>query len=229
MRKYLPVIIILAVLAIAVGAGLYLLRPASTSEQAPVAPAGKPVAANPIAAAPGAVPPHSIGSEGAPVTIEEFGDFQCPPCATFHPVLKQIKSAYGPRVRVIFREFPLLPAHQHALSAARAAEAAGLQGKFWEMHDLIYENQRSWHESKDARPIFEEYAGRLGLNLDRFRKDVTSDLVQQRIFLDGKRGHSLGVKGTPTVFLNGRELPVESLAPDRLRARIDAELAATEK
>jgi len=229
MRKYLPVIIILGVLGIAVATGLYLLQPARTSEPSPAAPPGKPIAANPIAAAPGAVPPHSIGSEGAPVTIEEFGDFQCPPCATFHPILKQIKTEYGPRLRVIFREFPLLPAHQHALAAARAAEAAGLQGKFWEMHDLIYENQRIWHESKDARPIFEEYAGKLGLNLERFRKDVTSDLVQQRIFLDGKRAHSLGVKGTPTVFLNGRELPFESLAPDRLRARIDAELAATGK
>lgn len=229
MRKYLPVIIILGVLGIAVATGFYLLQPARTSEPSPGAPAGKPITANPIAAAPGAVPPHSIGSDGAPVTIEEFGDFQCPPCATFHPILKQIKSEYGPRVRVIFREFPLLPAHQHALEAARAAEAAGLQGKFWEMHDLIYENQRIWHESKDARPIFEEYAGKLGVNLERFRKDVTSDMVQQRIFLDGKRGHSLGVKGTPTVFLNGRELPFESLAPDRLRARIDAELAAKGK
>lgn len=227
MKKYLPIVIILGVLGVALAAGVYLLRPARTSEPLPSQP-GKPAAVNPVAAAPGAVPPHSLGPEGAAVTIEEFGDFQCPPCATFHPILKSIKTEYGPRVRVIFREFPL-PTHQHALDAARSAEAAGLQGKFWEMHDLLYENQRIWNESKDAGPIFEGYAKQLNLNLDRFRKDVNSDLVQQRIFLDGKRGQSLGVKGTPTVFLNGREVPFESLAPDRLRARINAELAALGK
>jgi protein-disulfide isomerase len=229
MKKYLPIIIILGVLGVAIAAGLYLLQPAGTSEPLPPSQPSKPAAVNPTTASPGAVPAHSIGLEGAPVTIEEFGDFECPPCATFHPVLKSIKTEYGPRIRVIFREFPLVPTHQHALAAARAAEAAGLQGKFWEMHDLLYENQRIWHESKDSRPIFEDYARQLGLNLERFRKDVASDLVQQRIFLDGKRGHSLGVKGTPTVFLNGRELPFESLAPDRLRGLINAELATTGK
>ena len=139
-----------------------------------------------------------------------------------HPVLKTMEKEFLPRIRVIFREFPLVPTHPHALNAARAAEAAGLQGKFWEMHDLLYENQKLWHEDFDARPTFEVYAKRLGLDLERFKRDVSSQVVEQRIFLDGKRAHELGVKGTPTVFLNGRELPFESLAPEKLRAQINA-------
>jgi protein-disulfide isomerase len=128
-------------------------------------------------------------------------------------------------VRIIFREFPLVPAHQHALAAARAAEAAGLQGKFWQMHGMIYENQKVWHVAFDVRPIFEGYARQLGLNVERFKTDISGPVVERRIFLDGKRAHALGVSGTPTVFLNGRELPYESLPADRMRLLIDAELA----
>jgi protein-disulfide isomerase len=94
------------------------------------------------------------------------------------------------------------------------------------MHDLIYENQKDWHEAFDVRPIFEGYATKISLDLERYRRDITSPAVEQRIFLDGKRGHSLGVQGTPTVFLNGREVPFESLAPEKLRVLINTELAA---
>jgi protein-disulfide isomerase len=128
-------------------------------------------------------------------------------------------------LRIIFREFPLVPAHVHALAAARAAEAAGLQGKFWEMHDMIYEHQKDWHEAFDVRPIFEGYAKTIGLDMDQFQRDNTSEAVERRIFLDGKRGHSLGVQGTPTVFMNGREVPFQSLQQDELRKLINAELA----
>jgi len=136
---------------------------------------------------------------------------------------------FGPRLQVIFREFPLVPTHPHALAAARAAEAAGLQRKFWEMHDLLYENQKAWHDAFDVRPIFESYATRIGLDLEQFRKDNTNEIVERRIFLDGKRAHALGVKGTPTVFLNGREVPFESLAPEKLRVLINVELAGAQK
>jgi protein-disulfide isomerase len=131
---------------------------------------------------------------------------------------------FGDQLRITFREFPLVPTHQHALAAASAAEAAGLQGKFWEMHDLIYENQKSWHEAFDIRPIFEGYAKQIGLNIERYKVDVNSSAVAERIFQDGKRGHSLGVKGTPTVFLNGREVPFESLPAEKLRVLIRHEL-----
>ena len=144
-----------------------------------------------------------------------------------HPILKSLEAEFGPtKLRLIFREFPLVPTHAHALAAARAAEAAGLQGKFWEMHDMLYEHQKDWHESFDVRPIFEGYATQVGLNVEQFRRDNTSEVVERRIFLDGKRAHSLSVTGTPTVFMNGREIPFESLAPDKLKALIKAELAA---
>ncbi len=119
-----------------------------------------------------------------------------------------------------------MPNHPHALAAARAAEAAGLQGKFWEMHHMIYENQETWHEAFDTRDIFEGYATKIGLDLNQFRQDLTGEIVERRIFLDGKRAHSLGVKGTPTVFLNGREVPFESLPAEKLKPLIEAELAA---
>jgi protein-disulfide isomerase len=138
-----------------------------------------------------------------------------------------MEAEYGPtKLRIIFREFPLVPAHVHALAAARAAEAAGLQGRFWEMHDMIYETQPAWHEAFDVRPIFEGYATKIGLNLEQFRKDLTGEIVERRIFLDGKRAHSLGVSGTPTVFLNGREVPFQSLAPEKLKGLINNELTA---
>jgi protein-disulfide isomerase len=160
------------------------------------------------------------------VTLEEFGDFQCPPCGLFHPVLKTMEKEFGPRLRVVFREYPLVPTHAHALSAARAAEAAGLQNKFWEMHDMLFETQKAWEDAENVQPIFEGYATKIGLDLAKFRRDSKSEAVEQRIFLDGKRARDLGVQGTPTVFLNGREVPFESLAPVRLRVLINNEIAA---
>ncbi len=243
MKRYLPLILILGVLVTAVAAFWYMtgtstdstasVPTTSTTNPSSVSAsvnAGNVPAASPVVkGVPGAEPPHAVGPADAPVTLEEFGDFECPPCKLLHPVLQTMEREYGDRLRVIFREFPLVPTHPHALNAARAAEAAGLQGKFWEMHGLLYDNQKTWHEAVDARPIFEAYAAKIGLNLARYRSDLNSQVVERRIFLDGKRAHSLGVKGTPTVFLNGREVPFPSLEPDKLRALINAELAALSK
>jgi protein-disulfide isomerase len=160
------------------------------------------------------------------VQIEEFGDFQCPPCGLFHPILKEMKKEFGDQLRVTFREFPLSALHKHAIAAASAAEAAGMQGKFWEMHALLFENQQAWHEQEDARPIFEAYAKQIGLDIDRYRRDMNGQAVADRITEDGKRGHALGVKGTPTVYLNGVEVPFESLPADKLRVLIQARLKA---
>jgi len=235
MRKFLPLLIILAVLGIALGAGWYLTRP----KVAPPAPPATPQASGNVPATsvsptparlnvaqPGAEPPHSVGPVNAPVTLEEFGDFQCPPCGLLHPVLKEMEKEFGSQLRVIFRHFPLAQAHPHAIPAARAAEAAGMQGKFWEMHDLIFENQQTWKTAFDARPTFEGYAVKLGLDIGKFRRDITSTAVDQRIALDGRRANALGVTGTPTVFMNGREIPFEALPPERLRPLIQAELRA---
>ena len=145
----------------------------------------------------------------------------------FHPILEQMHEEFGDKLHIIFREFPLVPTHKHALTAASAAEAAGLQGKFWPMHDLIYEHQAEWKKEFNVRPIFEGYAKQIGLDVERYKRDMDSDLVAQRIFQDGKRGHSLGVKGTPTVFINGRELPFENFPAERLRVVIQNELRSS--
>ena len=228
MKRILPILIILVVLGGAAAATAWYVKKSNPPVPAIPSAAGATANAQPASdtSAPsgakeaGAVPPHAQGPENAPVTLEEFGDFQCPPCGMLHPVLKQMEGEFGPKLRIIFREFPLVPTHEHALAAARAAEAAGLQGKFWEMHDILYENQKAWHDVFDIRPVFEGYATKIGLDLDRYRRDLSSNTVEQRIFLDGKRGHALNVSGTPTVFLNGKEIPFESLAPDKLRVLI---------
>ena len=229
MRKLLPLIIILAVLGVALGAGWYLTRskdnpPRVTNRSA--VPAASPTATPIVVSQPGAQPPHAIGPIDAPVTLEEFADFQCPPCGLLHPVLKTMEKEFGSQLRVVFRHFPLAQTHPHAVSAARATEAAGLQGKFWEMHDMIFENQRTWHPAFDARPIFEGYAVKLGLDIPKYQRDLTGSVVEQRIALDGRRAAALGVNGTPTVFMNGREVPFASLPPEKLRPLIQAELKA---
>jgi formate-nitrite transporter family protein len=232
MKRLLPFLIILAVLGVALGSAWYMRRAANApaggagagnSSSAPGASARPTVSA---ITAPGAVPPHMKGPPTASVTIEEFGDFECPPCALLHPILKTLENEFGDRMRIIFREYPLVPNHQHALYAASAAEAAALQGKFWEMHAKLYENQKTWHEAFDVRPIFDDYAKQIGLDLERFKRDVNSDSVARRITEDGKRGRSLNVKGTPTVFMNGREVPFETIMDaGRFRNAITAELS----
>ena len=238
MKRTLPFIIIIVVLLVAVGAGWFLTRPptptttivpASGSPASSTSSSNAPAAPAPLAGVPGAEPAHTLGAPDARVKLEEFGDFQCPPCAMFHPVLKQMHQEFGDRIFITFRNYPLVPPHNNAVPAASAAEAAGLQGKakFWEMHALIYEHQNDWKNLPDTRPLFETYAKQIGLDVERFKRDMAGEQVAQRIFLDGKRGRSLGVRGTPTVFMNGRELPFETvIAADKFRGAIQNELNA---
>jgi len=232
MKRILPFLIIIAVLGIALGSVWYLTKPGATSPvpgAPPPASSGsqQPASAGQLGPArtgvAGAEPANTKGKADAPVHIEEFGDFECPPCGAFHPILEQMEQEFGDKLRVTFRNYPL-PNHQHALRAASSAEAAGLQGKFWEMHKLIYEHQNEWKDQFDVRPIFEGYAKQIGLNIERFNRDVGSPTVQQRILQDGKRATSVGVKATPTVFINGREVPFTHLPADKLRVLIQQEL-----
>jgi protein-disulfide isomerase len=231
MKRLLPFIIILGVLGVALGSAWYMTRQnrGSGGGRREVTPPTPSPTLTPVRAGiPGADPPHTLGKADAPVKIEEFGDFECPPCGLFHPILKQMHQEFGDQLFITFREFPLAN-HQHAIPAASAAEAAGMQGKFWEMHALIFEHQNEWKVAFDVRPIFEGYAKQIGLDVERYKRDVNSDRVEQRIFLDGKRGHSMGVNSTPTVFLNGREVPFQSLPADTLRVLIENELRAAGK
>ena len=157
----------------------------------------------------------------SPVVLEEYGDYQCPPCGMLYPILEQIEHEYGDQVRVVFRHFPLTKIHKHAMMAAQAAEAARNQGKFWEMHERLYRNQNAWKDLPDGRPTFIGYARELGLNVERFSREIDSPEVQQRISSDMQRGSGVGVTGTPTVFIEGQMLRHDATTPDGIRQGIN--------
>ncbi len=228
-KSILPFVIIGVVLAVLVIGAALMFRSSDNSNGSSSNSTGvsatKPLTGAPNPGLPGALPMHVKGVEGAAITLEEFGDFQCPPCGNLHTSLLKIEDDYGARLRVIFRNFPL-SMHKNAFAAARAAEAAQDQGKYWAMHDLIYANQKEWSDSPEPRPMFQNYARRLDLDVERFKTDMEKSETAARIVADQRRGNSLGVNGTPTVFINGRELTVEkTLDPALLRAAIDAALA----
>jgi protein-disulfide isomerase len=223
MKRFLPFVIIVIVLIAALGVGWVLLRSSQQSRNSSIP------TPDPATEVQGAEPPHVRGNPNAQVTLEEFGDFECGACGSYHPELKKIETEYGDRLKVVFRELPLVTMHQHALLAAQAAEAAGLQGKFWEMHDKLYENQATWTQAKDLVPVFVDYAKQIGLNPDQFMKDLNGEKVAARIFQDGKRAHSFGLKGTPTFFVNGREAKGDDWKPEGLRKMIDDALRAAGK
>ncbi|HEX8634044.1 MAG TPA: thioredoxin domain-containing protein [Pyrinomonadaceae bacterium] len=236
MRGKLPIIIIAVVLVAALAGGALLMRSSNTSNAQPnlaqmpptVTTRAQPTAATPRPAAPVSVQnAHVHGRADAPVLIEEYGDFQCPPCGFLHPILKRLEGEYATQVRVAFRHYPLRTMHKHADEAARAAEAAALQGKFWQMHDLLFEKQNEWKDAPAARPLFLNYARTLGLDLGKFTQDIDSMAVSNRVRSDEAQGSARGVSGTPTVFVNGREIPFEVITKyDSFRAVIERELAA---
>ena len=217
-RRFVPFVFIAVVLIVALAGGWLLWH---SSQQSRNANNSTP---DPAAEVQGAEPPHVRGNMNAPVTVEEFGDFQCGACGSYYPELKKIETEYGERLRVIFRELPLVTMHDHALLAAQAAEAAGIQGKFWEMHDKLYENQATWSAKKDLVPVFADYAKEIGLNTDQFMKDLNGETVAARIFHDGKRAHSFGLKGTPSFFINGKEAKDDNWKPEGLRQMINEAL-----
>ena len=168
---------------------------------------------------------HVRGDPGAPVVLEEFGDFECLPCSLLFPVLEKLEKEYGKQLVVVFREHPL-KMHRFALDAARAAEAAGLQGKFWEMHDTLYRNRATWIPAAYVRPYFNDYAAELQLDVDQFKADMDGKKTADRIVADQDRGDSLGIDRTPVVFVNGTKVPVPDLNEKGLRTWIDKALAA---
>ena len=130
----------------------------------------------------GSTPPNTKGAPNALVTIEEFADFQCPTCGSMHPKVQEIRAAFGDRIRIIFREFPL-QMHPHGYDAACAAEAAGMQGKFWEMQNKLFTNQTAWSNATDARKIFTDYATELGLDAAKFSDDMIGLPVASFLFV----------------------------------------------
>ena len=155
------------------------------------------------------------------MTLEEFGDYQCPPCGELHPTLKRLKLEFGPNLNLVFRNLPLTTIHRNALAAAQAAEAARVQNRFWEMHDLLYENQGLWKEDINPRTIFLKFAADLGLDPGRFVRDMDGEQVKLRIEADQDAAAELGINGTPTILLDGRQLRPEVTNPDGIRKGID--------
>jgi diadenylate cyclase len=141
---------------------------------------------------------HALGPKTAAVTLVEYGDYECPYCGRMHPVVKELRERLGDRLRFVFRHFPLDSVHPHARRAAEAAEAAASQGRFWEMHDLLYENQDDLGDEALRR-----YATRLGLDPARFEEDLEERAHAPRVREDRFGGERSGVEGTPTFFVNG--------------------------
>ena len=141
---------------------------------------------------------HVLGGDRALVTFVEFGDYECPFCGRAHSIVTDILRRMPRQILFVFRNFPLARAHPHALSAALAAEAAGLQGQFWPMHDTLFENQGALEEEDLVG-----YAEELGLDIDRFRADVGSSTCRRKVHSDFRSGIRSGVNGTPTFFIDG--------------------------
>lgn len=210
MQKYRPFLIIAFVLAVAVVGLLFLLRSGKSGTSFTAAPTPAPSMEGPRK------PPA-----GVVVTLEEFGDYQCPPCGALHPTLKQLKQEYGPSLNFVFRNLPLTTIHKNALAAAQAAEAARMQNRFWEMHDLLYENQDLWKDDINPQTIFWKFASDLGLDTARFSRDMADKQVKLRIEADQSAAAELDINGTPTLLIEGRQLRPEVTTPDGIRKGIE--------
>jgi protein-disulfide isomerase len=243
MKRFLPFIIIVLVGLATVGGAIIFYRakmqpvaaavpppkPGATAPGPNASPATPPVQANGSPAAETAEDQslHIRGPRNAPVTLEIYGDFQCPSCALTAALIKDLRQQYGEKLREIFYEFPLAM-HNHSVEAARAAEAAAIQGKFWEMHDMLYEYQQVWSKTSNVGFFFENYAQSLGLDVARFRADYQAPDVQQIVVSQGNAGAARGVQNTPTIFINGA-LVRANFTKEKLQEQIDQALAVKEK
>ena len=212
MKRYLPFIIVAAVGLMTLSGGFALYR---AKKPAPL----KDAAASGI---------HARGKTSAPVTIEEFGDFQCPPCGVMAGLLKKLEEEEGPRLRLIFHHFPLA-VHEHARAAALVTEAAHEQGRFWEMHDVLYKDQSLWAKAPQVDALFEGYAKAIGLDIERFKKDLAKPEVAARVDADQKLGASRGVTSTPTLFVNNVALKPDAMNPAGLHKAIETALEQKDK
>lgn len=186
---------------------------------------GEPAERAPVALPPIIETDHVRGNRDAQVVLVEYFDFQCPACGAYAPIIKALEADYGERVAFVARYFPL-PQHENGMTAALAAEAAGQQGKYWEMHDLLFANRETWSAaSGSATEIFEGYAAQIGLDVAQFRADRASEVVRARVERDYQEGKTIGVDSTPSFFLNG--VPLDNpRSIENFRALLDEALAA---
>ena len=172
---------------------------------------------------------HVEGAGKKNVTLIEYGDFQCPACGAYYPVVKQIVAKYKDDIHFQFRNFPLTSIHKHAFEGSRAAEAADKQGKFWEMHDLLYENQTTWSAESDPTATFVSYAKQLNLDTTKFKQDLQSEAVNDLINADIKEGTKIGANSTPTFVLEGKKIDQNPRSLEEFNKLIDSAIAAKTK
>jgi protein-disulfide isomerase len=208
-RKTMIIFGIATVAIIGIGAFLLSRNGGSTSKQA--SPVNQDILVKPDS--------HKIQALNEKAVLVEFGDFECPACGTYYPLVKQASEDFKNNLSIVFRNFPLSQ-HKSALPAAYAAEAAGMQGKYWEMYDMLYENQAKWTDSGSAMTIFEDYAKSLGLYLDKFKADAASNEVKKRVNNDYADGVALGISATPTFYLNAVEIPLPN-SYDQFKTQIE--------
>lgn len=165
-----------------------------------------------------------FGKADSPVTLTEFVDFQCEACYAYYPHVKQVMEQYKDKVRFEIRYFPITAGHQFAFLAARNAEAAARQGKFWEMHDKIFEGQKNWEQMRDPQPVFDQYAESIGLDMAKFKVDRESSDVASVINKDLKDVQALGGTGTPTFALNGKKIESPKPSPEEIGKVLDEAL-----
>lgn len=168
------------------------------------------------------------GNPNAKVSLIEYGDFECPACGEYEPLVQQLVSAYGSRILFVFRNFPLYQIHPDAGISAQAAEAAGLQGKYWQMHDLLYKNQTVWTTvgpSTVVQQYFNGYATSLGLNINKFDQDIQGARVAAKIQADVNGGNAAQIDHTPTFFINLKQIPNPTSYSDFAKV-LDQALAA---
>jgi len=183
-------------------------------------------------AASGTIADQVFGNKDSKVVLIEYGDFQCPACASAHPGLKTLAEQYKGQLAFVYRNFPLSANHPNARASSAVAEAAGLQGKYWEMHDYLYENQSAWSDLQGniRTDTFTRYAEILGLDTAKFTTDLASESISQKISFDQALGKKTGVNSTPTFYLNGVEVEsgiikdLQSGSGAQLRALIDEQL-----
>lgn len=234
----MPLVIIGIVLVLVIGGGAWLYstsqpQPAANRSNQSASNAARTPAPSAANAPPGAaIGINTLGQPTAIVTVEEFADFQCPSCASTHPVMKDVQAAFAgnKNVRFIFRHYPL-PIHDKSYDAASVVEAAGIQGgpKFWSMMDQLMVNQRAWASAPNYRELWRQYAERIGLDVAKWEADSASVAAKGRVDLDIQRARGLGVSSTPSIYINNRLVPFSEVNVAALRSLIENEIETTTK
>jgi len=192
-----PLSIIVVAILVAVGAAVYLSRQPDQVTETSAAPVLNTKGGG-----------HFRGPETAAITLVEFGDYQCPSCGAYHPVVKELLNRYPQQVRLAFHHYPLISVHPTAMAAALAVEAAGEQGRYWEMHDLVFEHQQEWSANPNPESQFLALASRIGLNANAFMQATRSPHLQDRILQDVVRAREANIDAVPTFFINGERIHV---------------------